>query len=150
MRPALNNWWNYIPAEIRAIARPSANLNNNARFTDGIVTWLASSNMHTENVETDRTAPTGGTATAANSLFILSLSEANHWIGNEPGSANTRVATCNNGTTPRYWWLRSPGNDSSGPVAIVNPGGTYAACFMSSAIHGHFALGIRPALWIMP
>ena len=70
--------------------------------------------------------------TTSNYLFLLSVSEVNHYSDHFEKSI----------TDSRGWWLRSPGNDISTPISYVTPAGV-----VSTSSSGTIRV-FRVAMWI--
>ena len=139
LRPALNNWYNNnLGSELRARALPANNIDNDVRSGPSMP-W----DWDLENAAAGWTSVGTGTATAVNSMFVLSISEFNRY--NAAGTLN-RLAR-DPGGSARMWWLRSPGTGTTGPgsnvreTGAINHANTTAAGFIS-------AVGYRPAMWI--
>lgn len=87
----------------------------------------------TENHMLGRTTP-GGLATAPQqALFILSISEVNHYFEDAEARRTPEGAS---------WWLRSPGTNNSTSCTFVQPNGTIS---MTQAFANQ---GLRPAMWV--
>jgi len=68
---------------------------------------------------------------AANGLFVLSLSEANHYFANNAARR-----------TDSSWWLRSPGDTNALSATVVQNNGSM------TAMPPFTTHGLRPALWV--
>ncbi|MCL2087792.1 MAG: DUF6273 domain-containing protein [Oscillospiraceae bacterium] len=74
-------------------------------------------------------------------VFLLSIDEANMYFAND----SSRICLNANGE-PAWWWLRSPGNDSSGAAYVIGDGFVRISGLLVdySSEDG----GVRPALWL--
>jgi len=135
LRPTLNTWFNNTLApELKAIAMPAENLQNDVRPEPGGF-WT------NENEPAGWTSAGLGAATASNALFVLSVSEANRYAT----TLNRVSYDVNARTQPRQWWLRSPGGAAGGNITVahIDVSGSMNASTATNA-----ALGFRPALWV--
>ena len=153
MRTNLNTWWtDHITGTILA---------ERARFADGVISdvrnTVGGTNWQSENEIAGRVIPGWiSPNAAAQTLFILSISEANHYFGHAGVGAifnAERVAhevgvTPAGFTTARAWFLRSPASDNNTPVACVNSSGSVDQVSMTLVNSGNAAIGFRPAMWI--
>ena len=139
LRIALDGWgaMNLAP-ELAARARVPNNVDNDVRDAPG--EWWP---IVEENGAAGRTSPGAAVANVNGALFVLSLSEVNHYAATVGTTNEERIARDTSGTI-RFWWLRSPGAaENSSSVAIVDTNGTRNA---RNALNTSF--GFRPALWI--
>jgi len=137
LRPALNTWYNNTLApELKAMARPADNLQNDVRSAPG-------GNWQNENGEAGWTRAGTGAATAANAMFVLSTSEVNRY--HSAGTLNV-VADGADGTKYADWWTRSPGATTAAPNTFVNSGGGPTA--VSALGSSSFFIGFRPTIWV--
>lgn len=78
------------------------------------------------------------------SVFLLSIDEAEQYFSSESARKAEGTAYANErGFCPTWWWLRSPGCDAS-HAAFVHYYGYVAA----GGDPVDFATGVRPALWL--
>ena len=152
LRPALNDWFNNaLSPELRERALPASNLNNDVRSSPSYV-----QNWYRENETAGWTSAGSGIATAANSMFILSLSEVNRYFPGDIAAPlapePSRVGANTYGFTSA-WWLRSPG----GPIDRLDS--DYQATATAISVTGALQvrevnprpdtnIGFRPALWV--
>ncbi|MCL2843439.1 MAG: Ig-like domain-containing protein [Oscillospiraceae bacterium] len=86
-----------------------------------------------ENQAAGRTTAGARATTPQQALFVLSISEANHYFG----SAEAR-RTPSGGS----WWLRSPGSSATQSATLVQGNGSIGT---SQSFSQH---GLRPAIWV--
>jgi len=154
MRPALNAWWNeFIGDELNMRARNT--LGHDSDFRN------APNNFNSnENQPAGRTTA-GDLTGSATDLFILSISEVNHYFPNlEDRAAQGYYFDTGWGRDmlfPMSWWTRSPGAGAGNPWVAVWPGGTGVGSAPAGSFttitnpvgnYGANRLGMRPALWI--
>jgi hypothetical protein len=82
-----------------------------------------------------------GTATAngSNAIFVLSISEANQYLGS--AAAGKIAYDASSTSTARNWWLRSPGGAAI--AGYVSTGGSVGTAYATGT-----SFGFRPALWV--
>jgi hypothetical protein len=152
LRPALNHWFNNtLSPELRARALPANNLNDDVRSHPGNVP-----NWYRENEAAGWTSAGSGTATASNSMFVLSLSEVNRYFPVDHASpvvAAPSLVAANTEGSLSAWWLRSPG----GPFSQLDS--HYQAHTTAISVTGTLQsrdvnpdpdtnIGFRPVLWV--
>jgi len=139
LRSALNNWGTEnLALELAARARIPNNVDNDLRAAPGNSEFL------TENGAAGWTSPGAAAVNAPGALFVLSVSEVNRYAAAVGATDEELRATDLNGSH-LPWWLRSPGDRSSHPVATR--GGSIGNSGVSSATASS-SRGFRPALWI--
>jgi hypothetical protein len=152
LRPALNDWFNNtLSSELRVRALPASNLLSDVRSQPG-----NDPNWYRENESAGWTSAGSGTATAANAMFVLTLSEVNRYFPVEhtsPIVAESSLVAANTEGSLSAWWLRSPG----GPFSQWDS--NYQAHATAISITGTLQsrdvnpspdtnIGFRPALWV--
>ncbi|MBT9141335.1 MAG: hypothetical protein DDT30_01924 [Dehalococcoidia bacterium] len=147
LRFALDTWFtNILAPELKEIALPAGNVNNDVWLTPGGGSLFHERAAH-ENETSGLTFAATGTASPENSLFILSISEVNKY--HSLGTLNKQgvVYLIEYGIyVPAEWWLRSPGSCLVAPVTIMTAGDTTGA-FIDAATATE-SYSFRPALWI--
>ncbi|MCL2564066.1 MAG: InlB B-repeat-containing protein [Oscillospiraceae bacterium] len=171
LRGVLNTWGaNNLAPELRAAALTPDGVNNDVRSAPSphiIISWTPLGNMPwaQENQPAGRTTaglPASGAA-ADSALFVLSISEANHYFDSPAGHAinSDREAYGAGLNETRGWWLRSPGgsvmfSDDGGTTGAVGSGNSTAVDFRGRILHrdgsnagtgSSTILGFRPTLW---
>jgi len=152
LRIALNAWFvDTLAPELRENALPAENVDNDVRLTIG-----ASANENVaevfygvtahENEAAGWTVAATGTASPENSLFVLSISEANKYSNLGTLNVQGKRFADEGHLVQAAWWLRSPGGSSDSPVALMwacDSVGAYVSIASATSKYG-----FRPALWI--
>ena len=145
-QPWLEGFWDTMGVDMRNVALEASNPHADVRTVVQGWTWAAGCPTR-ENTAAARTTPSNNPANASNGLFVLSIAEVNEYFGSPPVGASSyapRVAR-DVGGTARYWWLRSPGANTTRTVAVVTSDGGVNAYNATVTTNG-----FRPALWIQP
>ncbi|HSV86682.1 MAG TPA: DUF6273 domain-containing protein [Levilinea sp.] len=148
LRPALNIWFtNILAPELKEIALPAENVDNDVRFEPGGTEWQS------ENSLEGLTRAGDGIALPENALFVLSISEVNQYFTNSTNNITLKITNrvlrrpnreLRGTDVARSWWLRSPSGNPAYPIAYVSVD-TEAFIFNLSADE---PIWFRPALWI--
>jgi hypothetical protein len=140
LKSTLQTWYTgTVGAEIKARAVPYARPLSDYR-TDYNTPAIFSA---AENQPAGLSHPaTSGSAAAngSNTIFVLSISEANQYLG---ATAAAKIAYDASSTaTARGWWLRSPGSTASYVASV------YYSGVVNNGNANDAVRGFRPALWV--
>jgi hypothetical protein len=81
------------------------------------------------------------TANGSNAIFVLSISEANQYLGS--AQAGKIAYDASSTGTAKHWWLRSPGTQGSCVSNVNTSGGIIGNTAAYFTVRG-----FRPALWV--
>jgi len=148
LRIALNAWFiDTLAPELRENALPAGNVDNDVRLTSGGGTEVFHGVTAHENEAAGWTVAATGTASPENSLFVLSISEANKYSNLGTLNVQGMVRVIPEGHfVPAAWWLRSPGGSSDSPVTLMWACDSVGAFVSVASATSKY--GFRPALWI--
>lgn len=138
LKPALQTWYqDTAGADVKSLSVPYVSLPDTRTSIAGT---FNSSDTNAAGLSSPKTDGTAITSNGSNAIFIMSVSEANTYLGGTSAKNAYYVA---NKSTNVTWWLRSPGNSAGQRVrwyliSETNVAGT------TIAIRCYY----RPCLWV--